>query len=330
MASIVAYIELREGAITRPSRFVVAEARRVADSAGATVFALLMVGPLAQMEMDQLASEISAAGADRILCSSADTLEGPALDVSHGALLAQVAEHLRPLLFLFPAGDSGAQLGPPLSVRIGAAFMANARLDVYEEDRTPEPASQRVLVSRWRAARDGQRRIDVGDLERPVVASLDSGPFPPPAGEPYAEVEMVPCPDAKFPDARVVDSEMDTAADLERCQAMVLSGTPSGAASAAFRAELPVGTCLVTTDEAGAPAIRVAAPRDLFVLPSAASTPAAIYPPMGPGSVVTHVKSGAGARATDSSTEATTAAADADLAELASAIRRARTQGAAS
>jgi electron transfer flavoprotein alpha subunit len=328
MASIVAYIELREGAITRPSRFVVAEARRVADSAGATVFALLMVGPLAQMEMDQLASEISAAGADRILCSSADTLEGPALDVSHGALLAQVAEHLRPLLFLFPAGDSGAQLGPPLSVRIGAAYMANASLEVYEEDRTPDPASQRVLVSRWRAARDGQRRIDVGDLERPVIASLASGPFPPPAGEPYAEVEMVPCPDAKFPDARVVDSEMDTAADLERCQAMVLSGQPTDAARAALQAELPAGTCLVTMDEAGAPDIRVAAPRDLFVLPSAASAPAAIYPSMAPGSVVTYVKSGA--RATDSSTEATTAAADADLAELSSALRRARTQGAAS
>jgi electron transfer flavoprotein alpha subunit len=242
MASIVAYIELREGAITSPSRFVVAEARRIADSAGATVFALLMVGPLAQVEMDQLASEISAAGADRILCSSADTLEGPALDVTHGALLAQVAEHLRPLLFLFPAGDSGVQLGPPLSVRIGAAFMANARLDVYEEDRTPEPASQ----SESSCPGGEQRETDSAGsmwaiLERPVVASLDSGPFPPPAGEPYAEVEMVPCPDAKFPDARVVDSEIDTAADLELCRAMVWSGTPSGAASAALRAELPVG-----------------------------------------------------------------------------------------
>jgi len=326
MASIVAYIELREGAITRPSRFVVAEARRVADSAGATVFALLMVGPLAQMEMDKLASEISAAGADRILCSSADTLDGPALDVTHGALLAQVAEHLRPLLFLFPAGDTGAHLGPPLSVRIGAAFMANASLAVHAEDLAPDPASQRVLLSRWRSARDGQRRIDVGDLERPVVASLAAGPFPPPAGEPYAEVEMVPCPDVKFPDARVVDSEVDTAADVELCRAMVWSGNSTGAASAALRAELPTGTCLVTTDEAGAPAIRVAAPRDLFVLPSASSTPAKSYPPMAPGSVVTRV--GSGTRAANS--EEASAAADADLAELAAALRRARAQEAAS
>jgi hypothetical protein len=328
MASIVAYIELREGAITRPSRFVVAEARRIADSAGATVFALFMVGPLAQVEMDKLASEISAAGADRILCSSADTLDGPALDVTHGSLLAQVAEHLRPLLFLFPAGDTGVHLGPPLSLRIGATFMANASLDVHAEDRTPEPASQRVLISRWRAARDGQRRIDVGDLERPVVASLASGPFPPPAGEPYAEVEMVPCPDVRFPDARVVDSEVDPAAGLELCQAMVWSGTTT-AASAALRAELPSGTWLVTADEAELPAIGVASPRDLFVLPSAASTTTGILPRLAPGASILRVEARAGAAANPTELAGQTGSADADVAELVAALRRAQAQEAA-
>jgi electron transfer flavoprotein alpha subunit len=325
MASIVAYIELREGAITRPSRFVVAEARRIADSAGATVFALLMVGPLAQVEMDKLASEISAAGADRILCSSADTLVGPALDVTHGSLLAQVAEHLRPLLFLFPAGGTGVHLGPPLSIRIGAAFMANASLDVHAEDRTPEPASQRVLISRWRAARDGQRRIDVGDLERPVVASLAVGPFPPPAGEPYAEVEMVPCPDVRFPDARVVESEVESAADLELCRAMVWSGKPT-AASAALRAELPSGTWLVPVDEAESPAIGVASPRALFVLPSAASMPTGSLPLLAPGAAVIHVGSGADSSAKLSPLAGQTESGDADVAELVAALRRARAQ----
>ena len=139
---------------------------------------------------------------------------------------------------------------------------------------------------------------------------------------------MVPCPDVKFPDARVVDSEVDSAADLELCQTMVWSDRqPTGAANGALRAELPAGTCLVTTNEAGAPAIHVAAPRDLFVLPSAGSPPTASFPPLAPGSVVTRVKSGA--RATDNSAEAA-AAADADLAELAAALRRARAQEVAS
>ena len=313
MASIVAYIELREGAITRPSQFVVAEARRVADSAGATVFAVLTVGPLAQVEMDRLASEISAAGADRILCSSADTLGEPALDVTHGALLAQVAEHLRPVLFLFPAGGVAAQLGPSLAVRIGAAYMANASITVCAEDRDPEPSSQRVILSRWRAARDGLRKIDVGDLERPVVASLVSGDFPPPAGEPYAEVEMVPCPDVRFPDAHVIDSEIDATADLELCRSMVWSGGPTAGATA-LRTVLPHGTGLVTPDEAEAPAVRVATPQELFVLPSAHSTLPTALPVMAPGTMVTHV-------------EAVSGTADADLVEFATALARARGQG---
>jgi electron transfer flavoprotein alpha subunit len=324
MASIVAYIELREGAITSPSRFVVAEARRIADKAGATVFALLTVGPLTQMEMDKLASEISAAGADRILCSSAGTFDGPALDVTHGALLAQVAAHLRPVLILFPAGGSGAQLGPPLAVRMGAAYLANASMDVRAEDRTPEPPSQRVVLSRWRAAREGQRKIDVGDLERPVVASLVAGSFPPPVGEPYAEVEMVPCPDPKLPDARVIDSEVDAAAGLELCRAVVLSGKSSAAAAGAFGAVLPEGTCLVSTDATGFSAIRAAVPRDVFVLPSAASEVEAALPLLAPGATIVRVESAADTGAPESTREAE--AADADLVEFAAALGRVRSK----
>jgi electron transfer flavoprotein alpha subunit len=215
MASIVAYIELREGAITPSSRFVVAEARRVADVVGATVYALLTVGEIEQARIDRLAAEVSAAGADRVLCSSAQALAGPVLDVTHGALLAQVAGHLCPVILLFPAGGVGAELGPPLAVRIGAAYLANASIDVRVEDRAPDPTSQRVVLTRWRAARDGQRRIDVADLERPVVASLGSGPVPPALGEPYAEVEMIPCPDPGPTAPRLLGSEVDMDAAVE-------------------------------------------------------------------------------------------------------------------
>jgi hypothetical protein len=327
MASIVAYIELREGAITTPSRFVVAEARRIADAAGATVFALLTVGPLAEVEMDKLASEISAAGADRILCSSADMLDGPALDVTHGALLAQVADHLRPLLFLFPAGGSGAQLGPPLAVRMGAAYMANASIDLCAEDRTPEPPSQRVILSRWRAARDGQRKIDVGDLERPVVASLVAGGSPPPVGDPYAEVEMVPCPDSKFPDICVVGSEVDTASSFELCRAIILTATPTAAVAEAFRAGLPEGTCLATTAEAELPALQLSAPRDVFVLPSAWSKLDSGPPRIASGPTITLLESGTGAEAKAPEARGERETADADLAGFSSAIDRARSKG---
>jgi len=327
MASIVAYIELREGSITSPSRFLVAEARRIADTAGATVFALLMVGPLAQVEMDKLASEVSAAGADRILCSSADTLGGPALDVTHGTLLTQVAQHLRPLLFLFPAGGVGAQLGPPLAMRIGAAYMANASMAVCAEDRTPEPPSQRVLMSRWRAARDIQRRIDVGDLERPVVASLASGSWPLPTGEPYAEVEMVPCPDSKSPDAGVVESEVDGTAYLDLCRAMVWTARSADTGSRAVVPHLPAGTCLVSAEESGLAAVRVAAPGILFLLPSARKAQARDLASTAPGATVAFVFSGAPASPSPMEQLDPASSAESELLELDAALSRARLRG---
>jgi len=59
----------------------------------------------------------------------------------------------------------------------GRGYMATPVVDICEEDRGPDPPRKGCSLSRWRAARDGQRKIDVGDLERPVVASLVSGPF---------------------------------------------------------------------------------------------------------------------------------------------------------
>jgi hypothetical protein len=328
MASIVAYIELRKGAITGPSRCAVAEARRVADFAGATVYALLTVGPLTQVEMDRLASEVSAAGADRIFCSSAETLAGPPLDATHGALLAQVAEHLRPMLFLFPAGGVGTQLGPPLAVRIGAAYMANASIKVRAEGRGADPASKRVLLFRWRAARDSQRRIDVGDLERPVVASLTSGAIPLPVGEPYAEVEMVPCPDSKFPKTLPIDSQVDDKAEFELHWAMVWSRKPASASAGdALRADLPPGTNLVCADEANEPSIQLATPRVLFILPSASAMPSTALPPLAPGALVARVESEAGIGTRPAETAGDISATDADLAEFAAALSRARSKG---
>lgn len=266
MASIVAYIELRAGSVTRPSYHVLAEARRVADQAGATVYALFTVGELGQARIDQLASELSAAGADRILCSSADALAGPALDPTHGPVLAQVAEHLRPILFLFPAGGPGIQLGPSLAVRIGAAYLANASLDVVEEARVPPPPSRRVVLSRWRSAHDGLRRIDVGELERPVVATLCCGLLPDKLGEPYAEVEMLPYSEPSHPGPVLVDSEGDAAADVELCSAMVWAASPAHAA-AALPDGWPAGVAVITAGPV--PPAATASPSELFWFPPA-------------------------------------------------------------
>ena len=159
---------------------------------------------------------------------------------------------------------------------------------------------------------------------------------------------MVPCPDAKFPEVRMVASQVDAAADLELCQSMVWSARSSTAAAAALRSELPAETCLVTTDEAEAPALRAAAPRDLFVLPSARSTPTTSLPSMSPGATITQIESppdlkpprpaqrGEVAERSEAgegqSSDMAGAAgpADVDLAKLAAALGRARVEGGAS
>jgi hypothetical protein len=322
MASIVAYIELRQGSITAASRFVLAEARRVADGAGATVFAVLTVGPLEQSEMDRLASEASAAGADRVLCTSAETLGGPPLDPTHGDVLAQIADHLRPLLFLFPAGGSAAQLGPSLALRMGAAFMSSASLALHREDRTPDPPSQRVLLSRWRPAHDGQRTIDVGDLERPVAAGLAAGPFPAATGAPYAEVEMVPCPEPKFPSLAVTRGSAEPSASVEGCRCLIWAGVVSPQARWALQQALPSDTCLVSETEATLPSLVQASPEDVLVLPSATLPLTAFVPRLTPATRVVLV---ARDRSRDGKSAATPASeADGDLAALATALAAAK------
>jgi hypothetical protein len=289
MAALLAYIELRAGVVTRPSRFAIAEARRVADAAGATIYALLAVGDLPQVQIDRLASEVSAAGADRILCSASEAFAGPPLDATHGPLLAQVAERLQPVLFLFPAGGSGATLGPPLAVRIGAAYLANARIDVVSEERSPASPSQRVILTRWRAARDGLRQIDISDFERPVVASLPCGLPSADFGDPYAEVDMLPSPEPEPGGPRLVAAEDDEAAGPETCSALLWSAAPLDADTrAALPAPLPTGVAVI--DDADAPGIEAASPMEMFVLST--GVPPSVPPPapLAPGAVLVQIR----------------------------------------
>jgi electron transfer flavoprotein alpha subunit len=250
MASIVAYIEVREGAITPSSLFAIGESRRIAQAVGATVYGFLAMGPLPPSEIDRLAEQVSAAGVDRVLCSSDPALAGPALDISHGAVLAQLADHLRPVLFLFPAGGVGTELGPPLAIRIGAAYFPAAHIGVRDLDFGSGNVSHRILLTRWCAGRDSLRRIDVGDLERPVVAVLAAGCGTDLPGEPCAEVETIPCPAPKHADLRLLGTDVDPNADIEVCQTLVCVQAATPAADRDdLRTLLPTDACLRTEDD---------------------------------------------------------------------------------
>ena len=191
MASIIAYTEIRDSAITAASRFALAEARRVADDLGATVYAILALGPTNTDELATLAGQVGTAGADRILCCSDEALAGPPLDATHGALLATVAERLTPIMVLFPEGEAGPKLGPALAERMNAAFLGSSALAIQAATDL-EPAQ--VAVRCLQGDHGEERVVRLREIERPVVATLRAGTAPPALGEPASEMEMLSYP----------------------------------------------------------------------------------------------------------------------------------------
>jgi electron transfer flavoprotein alpha subunit len=188
MASIIAYTEILDAAMTAPSRFALAEARRVADDLGATVYALLALGPTTPDELTTLAGHVGTAGADRILCCSDEALARPPLDATHGPLLAAVADRLRPILVLFPEGETGPKLGRPLAERMSAAFLPCSALAIQAATDL-EPAQ--VVVRCQEGDRGEERVVRLREIEKPVVATLRAGTAPLALGEPASEMEML-------------------------------------------------------------------------------------------------------------------------------------------
>jgi electron transfer flavoprotein alpha subunit len=190
MANIVTYIEVRDGAPTPPSLFAMAEARRIAAAVGATVYGVLALPPLSNVKIDELAAEVSLAGADRVIAFSHPDFAGPTLDVTHGHILLHVAQRLLSPLCLLPAGTVALEIGPLLSIRLGGTFLLGAAIQL-REDSPPSVCLRRLLP-------DGSvRTIDIKEYERPLVASLGAGTYDLPAGGSFAEVEIVASPPPK-------------------------------------------------------------------------------------------------------------------------------------
>jgi hypothetical protein len=219
MASIVAYIETREGTPTTASRFVLAEARRLADAVGATVYALLTIGPTKPEGLEAVAGKVGVAGADRVLCCADEALAGPPLDATHGAVLAKVAERLRPNLVLFPAGEVGQELGRPLAVRLAAAFLpfASIRLVPATESSPAAP-----LICCWKADFSGKHLVNLRKITHQVIATLMAGEAPSVLGEPAMDIELLTYPAPTRPQPRVVSSEPDPATVVAQAQRLLL------------------------------------------------------------------------------------------------------------
>jgi len=144
------------------------------------------------------------------------------------------------------------------------------------------------LLSRWRAAGDAQRRVDVGELERPVVASLACGPTPAPLGEPYAEVEMLPCPESSGFGPRLLSLAPDRAAVAELASALIWSPAPFDLASIVPPGAAN-GVALVVADALDAPALEGVSPAEAFLLGPLPGSQARTLALLAPGARVVSV-----------------------------------------
>jgi electron transfer flavoprotein alpha subunit len=264
VANIVVFAEIRRGEPTAASRFAVSEARRMASELGATVYAVMTVGPASEAVIENHAQLMGRAGADRILCCADVALEGALLDATVGPFLTALVQRLQPALTLFPAGAIGPALGPPLAIRLGGVYHPRACLEVARDE-----AGLRLSLRRFRASDGAVRTVSVADPgRRPVVATLPSGPEPGERGQAVVEVEMLPFvapPDGRRT-IRQLGSEPDDAGEAVELASTLLSvGAEVKAAELeGLRAAAPPGTVVVREGDRP-PGLELACPARLLV-----------------------------------------------------------------
>jgi len=180
---------------TPPTSFAISEARRIARSAGASVFAVAATAPLTAEGLAALAHPLAVAGADKLLLCESDAFASPADDGIHGRALDAAVARVPPMLVLFPAGGAGPVLGPSLAARVSGPFAPWCDLVVSDSAHPAWDGRSRVQVVRLRRDGRSQRRLDPAAIERPIVATVRAGRAPAFHGqEGNLEIEVLAVP----------------------------------------------------------------------------------------------------------------------------------------
>jgi hypothetical protein len=185
------------------------QARRLATSLGATVYAVAPCAATPGYGDDDLIAVLSRHGADKVLLATAESYGGPPRWGTLGSLLLTVCHLLPPTLLLCATTDGARDFAPRVAARLGAALLADAWIDLQGDG-----------LSLFDGSGDTACRLD-GELEYPVVAMIPPGRYLPARGDEEAEVEMLEPRASDAPDFEEAGWEAD------RPLAVVLGSGPA-------------------------------------------------------------------------------------------------------
>lgn len=125
---VYVFIEQRDGKIQNVAFELLGEARKLADKLGEKVVAIL-----AGHNVESLAAECIAHGADTVLIADAPELEVYTTE-PYAQAINQIIEDKKPSIVLFGATTIGRDLGPRLSARVGTGLTADCTgLEISDE-----------------------------------------------------------------------------------------------------------------------------------------------------------------------------------------------------
>lgn len=147
MGDIVVFAEQRDGKLRRASLEAVSEGRRLADTLGAKVEAVVVGSGV-----EGLAAELGSYGADRVRLFDDPALSAYATE-AYARALGQAITERKPAVVLVPFSAMGKDLAPRVAARVGAGLVSDCvALSVKEgrlQARRPMYAGKTYATVQW-------------------------------------------------------------------------------------------------------------------------------------------------------------------------------------
>jgi electron transfer flavoprotein alpha subunit len=185
LANILVYIELVDDEASWASLLALRQARYLASSVGATIYAVLPCATPPLYGENDIIAILSRQGADKVILMTHKALSPPLLFQSHGEALLTAANQFPPALLLVPSGPAAVEIAARVAARLGGLFVRHPRISVQESStlRIDQPLFEDTHV----------RRFDTAELEHSVVAVVSPDPqqFSRALGSEEAEVVVI-------------------------------------------------------------------------------------------------------------------------------------------